>query len=518
MSLDLALSKLPARWQALPETWRPALIRLGACWLALFTAFAADWLAMAGQWWNSSTYNHVLLVPAILLWLVWQRLPQVARLSPSLFWPGLAVFALSALFWLLGALAGLDLARQAGAVALLPASVLVLLGPRVAAALAFPLGYMAFLVPFGDEIVPALQMITARLTILLTHASAIPAEINGVFIDTPAGLFEVAEACSGVMFLVAMVALGALVANVCFRSWRRRVLFMGIAVVTPIVANGVRAWGTIYVAQFKGAEYATGFDHIVYGWLFFALVIALVLGIGHRFFDRQIDDPMIDADALLASPLLTRLSGMTVSLRGVALAMALVVLAGMGWAHAADRLHAPLPAQIFLPDVPGWQRIDYAPVVKWEPRAAGADHRLLGRFRDAAGRQVDVFYALYAGQGEGREAGGYGEGALPPGSEWSWAGPGPAMAEGKTDRLQARGTVQRLAQTVYRTGALSTGSNARLKLANVADRAQLRARPTMLLILSAEEVPAHPGAASLAAFRASTGPLGEWMDRIGSPR
>jgi len=88
---------------------------------------------------------------------------------------------------------------------------------------------MLFLVPFGDELVPTLQMITADLTIALVHLSGIPAVIDGVFIDTPIGLFEVAEACSGVKFLVAMVALGSLAAHVCFASWwRRAVLRLGV--------------------------------------------------------------------------------------------------------------------------------------------------------------------------------------------------------------------------------------------------------------------------------------------------
>jgi exosortase len=69
-----------------------------------------------------------------------------------------------------------------------------------------------------------------------------------VFITAPGGYFEVAEACSGVKFLIAMVAYGTLVANVCFRSWPRRAAFMAMALVVPILANGVRAWGTVFIA------------------------------------------------------------------------------------------------------------------------------------------------------------------------------------------------------------------------------------------------------------------------------
>lgn len=503
---------------AIPAHWRAALKWLAFGWTGAILLFAADWAAMLDQWWNSSTYNHILLIPLILGWLVWLRWPELQKLVPQAWWPGLVLIGGALLVWVAGAFAGFNLLRQAGAVGLLPALALLMLGPRVGAGLAFPLGYSLFLVPFGDELVPPLQMITAEITIALVQLSGIPARIEGVFIDTPVGLFIVAEACSGVKFLIAMIALGVLVGNVCFRSWKRRAGFMALCIAAPILANGVRAWGTIYAAQYVGVEKAAGIDHIIYGWVFFAVVIAAVLGLSWKYFDRAIDDPMIDAAALSAHPLLNRLAARPAAPR-LALGAALVlVLAGQGWARAADALAAPLPARIELPMVPGWTRVDYAPRVWWEPRAAGADHRLLGRYRDGRGRTVDVFYALYANQTDGKEAGAFGEGALRPDSGWVWHSGGPHITAAKTDWLRAGTDINRLASTYYRTGDLLAGSNARLKLANIADRLLLRARPTMLLIVSAEQTPDQDAAAALAAFRQSTGDPGEWMDRIAQLR
>ncbi|MBA3055821.1 MAG: exosortase A [Sphingomonadales bacterium] len=502
----------------IPSVWRVPMIALGTVAALLVLAFGRDWAGMAGQWWNSSTYNHILFVPPVIGWLVHQRWPQLRRLTPSTWWPGLALFGAALLLWVLGSFGAVALVRQAGIVAMLGAAVLALLGPRVGAGLAFPLAYMVFLVPFGDELVPPLQLVTAKLAIALVHLSQVPAAINGVFIDTPAGLFEVAEACSGIEFLIAMVAFGALAGHVCFRSWPRRAGFMLIAVAVPVLANGVRAWGTIYIAQFKGAAYAGGFDHIVYGWIFFAVVIALVIAAGWPFFDRASDAPLVDVPKLRSSPALGRLAAQTIRMPVLLAAMAALVIAGQGWVFAANRLDAPVPRQIDLPQVPGWHRVDYRPALWWEPRASGADHRLLGRYADDRGNTVDVFYALYSSQSEGRKAGGFGEGALTPNTAWAWRAPGPGAAHGKSDVLLGRGAVERLAETYYRTGALLTGSNARLKLANIAGRLALRKEPTMLLILSAERQPGHDPARATAAFRAATGPLGPWMDRIAGLR
>ena len=163
MPPDLALPRAQA--PALSAEWRAALVRLALVWLALLGLGWRQWAAMADQWWNSSTYTHVLLVPAIIGWLVSQRTEQLRQMQPRAWAMGLAPFALAALAWLAGQLAGVAMAEQLGAVLLLASAVPVLLGPRLATALAFPLGYMLVLVPFGDELVPLLQTITARMTV-----------------------------------------------------------------------------------------------------------------------------------------------------------------------------------------------------------------------------------------------------------------------------------------------------------------------------------------------------------------
>jgi len=492
---------------ALSPAWRGGLIRLGVVWAALIVLFRADWRAMAHQWWDSSTYNHILLVPVIVGWLVAQRLPDLFRVPVRIWGWGLAPMGAAVLVWALGALAGFAQVTQIGAVGMLMAAVPLVLGLRVGRGLLFPLAYLGFLVPFGDELIPLLQMITARITVALVHVSGVRAQIDGVFITTPVGLFEVAEACSGVKFLVAMIAFGTLAAHVCFVDARRRAGFMALCVVAPVLANGVRAWATVYLAQIYGRAAAGGIDHIIYGWFFFAAVIAAVIAAGWRWFDRPAGAPMIDVERIMAGP-----EGRAMTAPKALGALAAMVVLALGWVAAADRLTAPMPARIDLPQVAGWHRVDYAPRQGWMPRARGADHRLLGRYADGQGHGVDVFYALYAAQGPGRKAGGFGEGALPEGSGWAWAAPGPDVPDARTDRLLAGGPTERLAETTYKTGGLVTGSNLALKLANIEDRLLLRRRATMMLILSAEEGGA---AESITAFRASTGPIGPWMDEIG---
>ena len=514
MQLDAISPRRALLAENIALAWRTPLLQLALAWSALLALFAGDWAAMAGQWWHSSTYNHILLVPIIIAWLVWQRAGELAQLAPRAWWPGLGLVTASLFVWLLGDISATATLSHIGLVGALQASVVTVLGPRLTWALAFPVAYAAFLVPVGEELVPALQMITAEITIALTHASGIPAIIDGVFIDTPAGLFEVAEACSGVKFLVAMVALGTLVCHVCFRSWTRRAAFMAVAIALPIAANGVRAWGTIYIAQSQGIAFAAGFDHIVYGWIFFAAVMAALLAIGWRFFDRKVDDPFIDAGRIAAARWPNVLERFSTAGWGVIAMLAAVALAMMAWSVRAHGVEASVSPQVMLPQVDGWTQTGTQQGYPWRPEINGADRTLVGSYRDGQGRSVDVIVAIYGAQEDGREAGAFGEGALPPGTPWRWLGAVPATHGGAGERLQALGTHRRLAYTWYRHGDWTGSSLLRLKLSNMRDRLLASPQPTISLIVSAPDTADQDAESVLAAFLQSVGPLPQWMDAV----
>ncbi|AWW74893.1 exosortase A [Erythrobacter sp. KY5] len=271
----------------MPVEWRKALGLLAAASFALIVLTAREWGEMLHQWWNIDTYSHIILVPIIIGWLVALKFGELAQVVPRSWSPGLAIVAAGLGLWLMGRASEINLIAHAGAVGMLQGMVIAAIGPRASMVLALPIAFGVFLVPFGDEIIPPLQAITAEISIALTLWSGIPAEIDGIYIDTPAGLFIVAEACSGVKFLIAMVTLAVLVCFTRFERWSHRALFILASIVVPIVANGIRAWGTIYIAQSQGVEFAAGFDHIFYGWIFFAIVVALILAAAWRYFDRE---------------------------------------------------------------------------------------------------------------------------------------------------------------------------------------------------------------------------------------
>ncbi len=460
--------------------WARHIRLLALAWAALLMLFWRDAVDIIGIWWNSSTFNHCLIIVPILAWLVAQRRPQLAALTPQGYWPALAYVAAGGLGWLLGDAAGVAVARHAGLIMMLQGSVAAILGLNVLRGLLFPLFYMFFLVPFGEELVPILQTVTAKMCMVMLGWTGIPAYIDGIFITTPNGYFKVAEACAGVMFLVAMVAYGALVANVCFARWSRRIAFMAVCVVVPIIANGIRAFGTIYIAEHVGIEFAKGFDHVFYGWIFFAIVIAIVMAIGWRFFDKPADAAAFDP-ASLQQQAARRINSTVAAVLAVALAAMPIF-----WSNIVAAQSSPLPTNIAAPKISGWGVIPYQPTKAWQPHFAGANFQKITRYRDVSGNTVDVAIAVYGRQSEGRELIAFGNGATDSINNWVWVADMPAPDFGKAERIKTPGPVSRDVLSFYRLRGEISGSSMQVKLSTLQSRLLGGDQQAAAILISAE--------------------------------
>jgi EpsI family protein len=119
---------------------------------------------------------------------------------------------------------------------------------------------------------------------------------EGLSFVIPSGHWSVVEACSGVRYLIASLTVGTLYAYLNYQSTQRRVLFILVSILVPIVANWGRAYMIVMLGHLSGNTLAVGVDHLIYGWVFFGVVILMMFVIGARWSEPDpVFDPSIPA-------------------------------------------------------------------------------------------------------------------------------------------------------------------------------------------------------------------------------
>jgi exosortase A len=376
-----------ARAAALRE-WLPALAAIGCAAVAFGLVFHAEVTGAVAVWIGSTAYNHCFLVLPLVGFLLWERRATIIAAAPRpVWWPLVLIPPLSAI-WLGAAILDILEIRQLAIVAMFEIVLLAGLGTQLFRRLLAPLLFLFFLVPFGAFLVPSLQKVTADFAVTGLHLIGIPVFSNGLIIEIPEGVFEIAEACAGLRFLIASIVFGCFFSVVMYRSWPRRAVFIGLSCIVPIIANGFRALGILVLAHLLGSATAAETDHVLYGWIFFTLVILALIAIGMGFTEES-GSPATAVAAPTRAAAPWRIA--------VAVAAA-VLLAGLGPAYAGwlDRnvSHGPLAIADLAAAPPSWHRLTGS-VPAWRPEVTGADHESLDTYEAAGGGQVVRYVALY---------------------------------------------------------------------------------------------------------------------------
>ena len=260
---------------------------IGLSLAVVIATYFATFADMVLIWWNSSTFNHCFLIVPIALYLIAESRARLVGMRPTVAPLALLFLVSNGLLWSIGLLLGIAFFQHLAVVGFLIGVSWLLIGPRVAWALWFPLFYFYFGVPEGEFLVPYLQDWTAKVLVTMLRISNIPVFIEGRYLSIPSGNFVVAEACSGINYLIATVSVGSMYAYLRFHTIWRRVVFMLLTVAVPLIANGLRAYGIVMIAHLSQYKYAMGIDHYIYGWLFFGVVIFILFAVGNTFSDKN---------------------------------------------------------------------------------------------------------------------------------------------------------------------------------------------------------------------------------------
>jgi EpsI family protein len=291
-------------------------------------------------------------------------------------------------------------AEQLATVLMIPVIVFILLGWQVTSKMLFPLLFLFFMAPIGEELTPYLINITADFTVYLVGLTGIPIYREGTFFELPTGSWSVVAACSGTRYLIASLTLGTLYAYLNYQSTKKRAIFILFSIIVPIIANSLRAFMIVMIGHFSDMQLATGVDHLIYGWVFFGIVIGIMFYVGSFWRD---DDQNL------------RLSGVTWQLgQGsnttnklvIAVTLLLVIIWPIKLQLEKENLDLSHATEISISTPSGWKEQTADPT-SWKPAYHNFDREFLSAYTNTNGDEITLFIGYYAQQRQGAELGNY---------------------------------------------------------------------------------------------------------------
>lgn len=469
----------------LAHLWRTHLLLLFVSLaIALFT-FRHTIASMVQTWSQSKTYSHCFLILPIFFYLIWHRRHRVAELVPVIDRTGLLFTLISASLWALGTLGEAKIVQEFALVALIISCLWTFLGNGVVRSLTFPLLFLFFAVPFGTSLIGPLQDFTSLFVISALNVSHVPAILENHIISLPSGVWKVAEACSGIRFLLSSVVLGLVFSFLVYRSWKRRIVFMCASILLPVIGNGLRAYGTILLAHLINNRLAAGVDHVVYG-AFFAVFIQLILMFAGL---RWREAPIVTQVELPKSTRSPRSLSAGHALVSLAAACAILVaapaLATYLWSRSAATVEWGDPT---VTVIGAWQQAAVGDS-SWTLRTRTPDKELSAAYVREA-KRVDLDWSLFSSR-KGLEFGASPDGLRRP-DTWQSEGEGivDATIDGQrskvTRKLVEWGQNSRIVWTWYTVGGENTASRSQVRLLQAKARLTGKSADVVIVTVASE--------------------------------
>jgi exosortase A len=395
-----------------------------AAWLAAATLFglllinAPTVRSIVHIWSHDRAFAHGYFIAPLAGYMIWRNRERLALASPRpSLWGVAAVFFAGAL-WLLSNFAQIQVGAQLSLVAMLVATLWAVLGGEVVRLIAYPLSFLFLAVPFGEGFFPILIAIAGKLAAIIVSLLGAPIAFDGRFLRLPGAEWRVAEACGGLRFILALLAVGALFAYTVYRKPYKRALFLVACVVLAVFTNGLRVSAIVLIGYFTDMKSSIVHEHTWLGWLFFAIMAMVLFFIGARWSDS---DPSGTPPPRTRGNLIQP-SGSDI--RSFAAAGISVIAITAGWhlyAKAAERPDRRLPVEVSLAapqGTSGWAALDYRPW-DWTPYYKGSRASFETAYQRQGGT-VTAYAAYYRNQTQGSELAQAQNGILPPTVDPGW--------------------------------------------------------------------------------------------------
>jgi exosortase D (VPLPA-CTERM-specific) len=224
---------------------------------------------------ENEDYSYGLLLPLVSGYVVYLKWPQLRNQAWQPSWVGLIIIASGLGLLIIGELAAELYTTRFSFMVVLAGLLWLLGGWKLVRLMAFPLILLVLMLPLPElvtyKLTLPLQLVSSQLATAMLRALGVPVLRQGNIIDLGVRQLQIVAACSGLRYILALLALGIIY---CYffqrRVWKVAVLLLAI-IPAAIMVNALRVVGmALSPALLKG------FWHIFSGWLIFLLCFAFL--------------------------------------------------------------------------------------------------------------------------------------------------------------------------------------------------------------------------------------------------
>lgn len=222
-------------------------ILIGCFVLGFLFCYAGPFLFLVHQWRSNEIYSHGFLIPFISLYLLHLQREKIDRveLRPD-YLGGIPALVVALLCLFTGRIAGIVLLEEISIVMAVTGIVVLFFGKLLLRAVWFPVFYLLLMVPMWDLFTERaqlpFQLLSATIGVKMLNLAQIPIHQSGTYIEMPGITLEVAKACSGLNYLISVIAIGIPLFYIYIKGWVKRSLVLLFSAAVALLSNGVRVF------------------------------------------------------------------------------------------------------------------------------------------------------------------------------------------------------------------------------------------------------------------------------------
>jgi exosortase B len=251
----------------------------------LLAMYLPTYIGQATSQWHTEELRHGPLVALAAAWLIWRRRAGIfAAPAAANHLLGLLLLPVGVGAYVVGRSQEIPLLEVGSQIPVLAAVLLLTRGSQALRAAAFPLLFLAFMVPlpgiFLNEVTGVLKEWVSVAVEEILFGAGLPIARSGVVLTLGQYQLLMADACSGLHSMITLGAMGLLFLHLMGRkSVLHNALLVAAIVPVALAANVLRVLALALATYYLGERAAQGVVHEMAGVLLFLIALAAMFAI-----------------------------------------------------------------------------------------------------------------------------------------------------------------------------------------------------------------------------------------------